>query len=240
MKIEILGAGTGLCPELGNVSCLIWNADESQALLLDCGSTVYTILREMEFSQGRDIISKIDRIFISHGHSDHLGSLDMLLSYRALILGLKTQIGGISLDVYFDEICHLDYLALVDPEPIEDLELTITQHIPGMFSLGCLFESKVLYSGDSGLSLLRSNLALQAKLIIHEVSLKGVPLVKEGDSSGFMVHVGFDELVKTSTPKIRAKTWLTHYGTPEIEELENKAKEYGFAGLLKKGQILEI
>lgn len=31
MKIEVLGVGTGLCSELGNVSLLVWNDTRSKA-----------------------------------------------------------------------------------------------------------------------------------------------------------------------------------------------------------------
>lgn len=238
MKIEILGVGTGLCPELGNVSLLVWNDIQSSAILLDCGCTVYPLLRKMEILGKRDIISKIDKIFISHGHSDHIGSLDMLLSYRALILKKKTAVAGMDLRLFFNEICHLDYASLIEMSEIAELNLVKTDHVPWMPSYGCLLSDKLFYSGDSGKSLLLSKEAVRAEVIIHEVALQTIYGEKEAEP--FAIHVGIDDLCSHSIPETRAKTWLAHYAPQEAEELENKALEYGFAGLLKPGQFLTL
>lgn len=56
MKIEILGTGGGNTPEYGNTSFLIWNNDESEAVLMDCGYTVYPRLKELERNTNREII----------------------------------------------------------------------------------------------------------------------------------------------------------------------------------------
>lgn len=238
MKIEILGVGTGLCPELGNVALLVWNDTLGSATLLDCGCTVYPLLRKMETLGNREIISKIDKIFISHGHSDHIGSLDMLLAYRTLILKKKTAVAGISLQLFLEEICHMEYASLIETNEISELKLVKTEHILRMPSYGCLLADKLFYSGDSGKSLLLKEEAFKAEIIIHEVTLKTI--YDETGTEPFAVHVGIDDLYRHSAPETRTKTWLAHYAPHETEELESKALEYGFAGLLKPGQILSI
>lgn len=241
MKIEVLGVGTGLCPELGNVSLLVWDDKQSRATLLDCGCTVYPNLRRMEVSGQRDILSKIDEIFISHGHSDHLGSLDMLLSYRTIFSHKKTKVAGMDVRDFLKEICHMDYELLIEDNPVCGLELLPTSHIRGMLSYGCLLNDKLFYSGDSGKSLLLTAEARKAELLVHEVSLETLyDLTNRNQSEPFAVHVGIDDLYQNSTPETRAKTWLAHYAPQEIEQLRAKAEEYGFAGLLEPGQIFDL
>lgn len=239
MKVEILGVGTGLCPELGNVSFLVWDDNEMRAILFECGSTVYPKLRNMELLSGRKIIGKIVGIFISHGHSDHIGSLDMLLSYRRLILGQKTVLGGAGLDDYF-QLCALDRTLFEEVSGENAFKLFQTEHYPNMESWGCLWNDDIFYSGDSGRSLLLTSGAKRAKLIIHEVSPDTIFYRKDDVVTDLQVHVGIEELYKNSTQEVRAKTWLTHYAPQEKEALLVMAEAYGFAGLLEPCQIINF
>lgn len=241
MKVEVLGVGTGLCPEFGNVSLLVWNSEQSKATLLDCGCTVYPSLRRMEKSCQREILSKIDEVFISHGHSDHLGSLDMVLAYRTIVLHQKTKVAGMDIRMFLQEICHMDHRLLIDESPICGLDLVKTSHVRGMLSYGCLVNDKLFYSGDSGKSLLLTAEAQKAELLIHEVSLETVyDLTNDNQNEPFAVHVGIDDLYQNSAPETRARTWLAHYAPQEAESLRAKAEAYGFAGLLEPGQIFDL
>lgn len=71
MKLEILGAGNGFETNLGCSSFLQRNNDESSATLYDCGWSIFAELRRLEIEEKRDIIPKIDMIYISHLHEDH-------------------------------------------------------------------------------------------------------------------------------------------------------------------------
>lgn len=239
MKIEILGVGTGLCPELGNVSFLVWDDTESRAVLFECGSTVYPSLRKMEVCGGRNIMAKIVAVFVSHGHSDHIGSLDMLLSYRRIVLGQKTVLAGLEPDDFF-KLCALDKELFVTKNHTDTFRLYRTEHFPAMDSWACLWNEVILYSGDSGRSMLRTSAAEKAKLIIHEVTLKTIKYRDSCGETDFCVHAGIDDLYQNSTAEIRAKTWLTHYAPQEKDELQLQTKEYGFAGLLEPGQIINF
>lgn len=224
MKIEILGVGAGFSPELGNSSFLIWNENETSAVLMDCGSLVFAKLRELEMKQNRDIISKIDTIFVSHTHMDHCGSLGTLMQYQKWVCQKHAKLAGVSTR----SLLKATLLEKTDEYPIV-LDNTIKK-IPTIHGTGSAvggYFNGVLYSGDSAKSLLFTLQAKQAHMIIHEVSIK---------TDG--AHIGIVELARAPA-EIRAKTWLTHYTSLTQEPLKIKAATYGFAGLLKQGQILQ-
>ncbi|MBN1325228.1 MAG: hypothetical protein JW974_03350, partial [Alphaproteobacteria bacterium] len=87
----------------------------------------------------------------------------------------------------------------------------------------------IMYSGDTYNSLLDTDEAKNVKLIIHDATLKDGP-----------THTCFDKLI--SAPKnIKAKTWLIHNSQNHLNnDFEQIAKENGFAGILKRGQIIEL
>lgn len=91
-----------------------------------------------------------------------------------------------------------------------------------------LIADAILYSGDTNESLLHSEYAANAKIIIHEATL-----------STPAVHTTL-ELLNTAPADIKAKTWLTHIPTHERSELTRLAAEYGFAGVCVNGQEIEI
>lgn len=224
MKLEILGVGSGFSPELGNSSFLIWNNDETSAVLMDCGSLIFGKLREMEMKQHRNIISKIDTIFISHTHMDHCGSLGTLMQYHKWVCQKHAKLAGVSVRSLLDATL----MENTNAYPInvnKEIEIISTRH--GKGAAVAAFYNGILYSGDSAKSLLNTPQAQKAHTIIHEVS------TVSNDA-----HIGVEDLAEAPS-EIRAKTWLTHYTSSAYEPLKIKAAAYGFAGLLKQGQILQ-
>ncbi len=223
MKIEILGVGNGFSPELGNTSFLIWNDDNTSAVLMDCGGLVFGKIRELEITQNRDILSKIDTVFISHTHGDHAGSLPTLLQWLHWQCGKMPKVAGVPLRPLLDATL----LESADGYPLvtdDRFEIIPTIHGTGP-AVGTHFNG-VLYSGDSAHNLLNHPLAEQSHTIIHEVA----PATNGA-------HIGIDDLAQAPS-HIRAKTWLTHYGSATREPLKIKAAKCGFAGLLYQGQVL--
>ena len=76
--------------------------------------------------------------------------------------------------------------------------------------------------------MLDTDVARRAKIIIHETR-----------SKFSTSHPSIDDLA-VAPKEIRAKTYLTHYCLWELEVLEQKAKELGFAGVLKRGMVVEF
>lgn len=229
MEVRVLGSGSGLDASLGNTSFVLSHQGEN--ILVDCGYTVFPKLLDL------GIQDSIDTVFISHLHSDHVGSLCALLEYNCFAKGKKTRLCGVDLKPYVDLTNLTLWDACVNGAQVSGVELIETKHIPGASSVGALFFDKVFYSGDTGYSLLGSELANRAELIIHEAYLKDMPLSGKSDA---YIHVGIETLAKSASAEVRAKTWITHYSKPSSEQLENMCKDLGFAGLAKPGQIFNL
>lgn len=121
MKITFLGTGAGKPTPLRNVSAvaLTLNALKQTHWLIDCGeATQHQILKSTIK------ISRIDRIFITHLHGDHLFGLPGLLSSRAM-LSIKrkmTVYGPVGIKSYLESV--LDISAGYLDYPLDVVEIT--------------------------------------------------------------------------------------------------------------------
>ena len=106
MRIQVLGVGGAFSPEIGNSSIIIW--DNNSGFLIDCGYNIYPILKQ------KSLISKIKKVFITHRHGDHIGSLDTFLYHKRFILNQKVT--------FFDLSQHMEYLKMIDPAFEKDAE----------------------------------------------------------------------------------------------------------------------
>lgn len=219
-----MGSGADI-GERGYVSFIIWNDDESDGILFECGTTAFSEIRKIERATGRDIISKIGTVAISHLHEDHAGSLGMMFVWRARNFG-KTRVAGVDLHDYFKLIGNPydKWISGID-ERVKRIPVSHTG-APQEFSLSY---GGVFYSGDTNKGLLGLPEAKSAKVILHEASIMTGP-----------AHTFIDDLAASGDAETRAKTWLVHCMDGDLDELAKRAKELGFAGMLQKGQILEF
>ncbi len=229
MIIEVVGVGCAFAADLGNASVLVWDDFWRSAVLFDCGYNVFPDLRKKELKEKRDIISKIDSVFVSHLHDDHCGSLGTLLEYRFWALNKNTKITSI---VPFSEIFkgRMDNFNASKIYAGEDKRITVipTVHAKNFPAAGAYFDG-VLFSGDTAVSMLGSEYAKQSKIIIHEIGLQQN-----------QVHVGIGKLIASASKEILAKTYGIHYSNQERERLFKIMEESGFAGLLWQNQIIKI
>lgn len=226
MKIQVLGTGGCFSPEIGNSSIIIWDKS-TKGFLIDCGYAVYQTLKEKNF------LDKIDKVFITHRHGDHIGSLDSFLFHKRYVLQQKVKFYGVT--------DHLEYLKCIDPSFEKDfdeyfeedkdfpkIQIIPVKHSPGVPS-NAFYNFGVLYSGDTSESLLDSAEAREAKVIFHEVSF----------NDAVTVHTQFKDLAR-APDDIKKKTWLYHYNTGEDQKYLSKVTQHGFKGFLKPGQIIEF
>ena len=224
MKLQVLGVGNCFSPELGNSSIVLW--DKSKGFLIDCGFTVYPILKE------KKLINKIDKVFITHRHGDHIGSLDAFLFHKRYLNKEKVKFYGVQ--------DHLSYLKAIDPSFEKDfdeyfisetenpIQVISTKHVEGV-PTNAFFNLGLLYSGDTSESLLDSVEARDAKLILHEVSFN------EANNA----HTPFNILARASDA-VKKKTILYHYSLGEDAQYASKVAQHGFRGFLKQGQFIEF
>ncbi len=222
MKVEILGSGSAFAADTTNSSLLLW-LHEDNAVLLDCGYNVFPEILKKGYAE------KINTILLSHTHQDHCGSAVTLLEYRYHILKQKTFIGGISWEKLL-KLCEGDdasEMALPADKALK-IETMDVPHAKGMECKAILVEDTLFYSGDSAISVLDTEAAKRAKVIVHDARL-----------AGNANHVSVAELGKAMLD-IRAKTYLTHYLPKEYGELEEKARRLSFAGVAKPGLVIDI
>ncbi|MDR1476931.1 MAG: MBL fold metallo-hydrolase [Rickettsiales bacterium] len=227
MRIEILGTGGGNTPELGNSSFLVWNDDMTEAVLMDCGYMTYPRLKELENRTGRkrDVIKAIKTVAISHLHSDHAGSLGALIAHCRYLIKTKIRVAGVDLS---------EYLKLTDSRASEcvtgiDGRIKAIPTTHDLMPSCALYFDGLLYSGDSDKPLLALPEAKEAKVIIHEGRMDDIPS-----------HTNIEDLAKSATAEIRAKTWIIHFSTNMAEAISARAKRLGFAGVCCQGQIIEV
>ena len=173
LEIHSIGYGNSFSTGEGNSSFFIVDSKSKKTLLLDCGSLVYKSLREKELS------NKIDWIFITHTHEDHIGSLSTLIYENFFIHNRKLKIvcnSNIFYDVnnYLKRVCHHkdeqyeicvpNTSLLFEEEFIKDFPsfnlntfITTGKHFPDLPSSGLSLKLKdidfeVVFSGDLGVS----------------------------------------------------------------------------------------
>lgn len=224
MKIQVLGVGGCFSPEIGNSSIVLWDKG-TKGFLIDCGYGVYPILKE------KNLIGRIDKVFITHRHGDHIGSLDSFLFHKRYINKQKVKFYGVQ--------DHMAYLKSIDPsfekdfdEYFENDDKNPIQIIPVKHSEGvptnAFYNFGLLYSGDTSESLLDSPEAREARVILHEVTF----------NESVNVHTQFNVLAR-APDDIKRKTWLYHYNQGDDVQYMSKVLQHGFKGFLKQGQTIE-
>ena len=222
MKLEIIGADSAFN---GLNTSFFFRDDANRGVLVDCGFTVFPELIR------RDMAKDVDVVLISHMHADHTGSLCTLGVWMRTRQGRKIIVGG-GMDIgelfRVQGVLPDDFIALPADDAL-NVKTIKTGHIPAYGYNNALFiADRILYSGDTNESVLDTEYARTAQIIIHETAL-----------STPAVHTAL-ELLNQAAPDIKAKTWLTHIPTSERPEIERLAAEMGFAGVCQNGQMIQV
>jgi len=221
MKIKILGSDGAF---EGLNTSFFFHDDAGRGVLVDCGFTVFPELTR------RGMVNDVDIVLISHLHADHTGSLCTFAAYSRIVQKRKLIVGGADVTGLFREqgVLPDDFIPL-PPDDSLGLKMIRTGHIPEYGYNNALFiAGKILYSGDTNQSVLDTDDARAAKIIIHETTL-----------SSPVAHTTLDKL-NAAAPEIKAKTWLTHIPAAERAEIERLAPQMGFAGVCYNGQEIEV
>ena len=160
MELTFLGRGAGFNPTEGSTSAYF--IDKGEMFLIDCGESVFGTLLERKIL---DNVSALN-VFITHTHSDHVGSLGSLLLYAKTIKKITPRvifgknmghlpsirallgIFGLPEDMY----CFTDVSAFDGNYSLFDKVCYVkTSHCDELETCGILFETGqglVFYSGD--------------------------------------------------------------------------------------------
>jgi ribonuclease BN (tRNA processing enzyme) len=156
MKFTFLGTGGAFDVAYGNSAAIV--EFKGHSILLDCGFTVYPVLRQHQLT------SRVQYILLTHLHNDHTGSLaNVLLHCHYFNTDCRPTILYPD-DDFRDELYEFLRLQLQKPEKYADFiplsELpgimaldTYGQHAERLQTYAFIFEEggeRVVYSGDLG------------------------------------------------------------------------------------------
>lgn len=155
-SLQFFGTGGGFDPAYGNSAALVHH--QGQALLLDCGFTVYPELAR------RGLTGEFSGILLTHLHCDHSGSLAMALQHRAYLKTGAPPTIWYANDAQRDDLIKLLTVQAKDPfkyatfKPLAELPGvraldTFGRHSAGYQTFAYAFEdptdnTRLAYSGD--------------------------------------------------------------------------------------------
>lgn len=214
--LKFLGNGAAFNSNALNTSAYV--IEDDVLILIDCGESICNRLLKLK------LLEKVNKIyvFITHLHSDHIGSLEALIYYNEVFLKKDFQI-------FYPKKSRLKKLLTLTgvdfPFEIYDVPSSIgnftvdcvpQKHIYG--SYGYFFYGKnysFFYSGDTSEVNSRAVAELEAGKIdrvYHEVTL-----------TGSKIHTHIGKLEKSFKPELRNKVYLMHFNDEEtIEECKSK------------------
>lgn len=233
-KLKFLGTGSCFNTSLYNTSAYAVIKDNSikTMILFDCGETVFARLKEL------NLLNDINEIFIyiTHTHSDHIGSLPSLIFYLNIALNIKPTICFPTEDVKnFLKLSNVDdnlYKYKILHDNNKNLYVIKQKHSKLFNVFGYLIKienSWIYYSGDSKEINLDVMCAFNHKLHIANSKISDKITISEfyQDVTRFYndAHINIRDLAKLIRKEDRIKITCMHFDDEETIKL---AKSYGF------------
>ena len=229
MELKFLGKGAAFYPVLGNTSAYF--IYDKNLFLIDCGESIFKKVYE------KDLFSEIDNIyvFITHTHSDHIGSLSSLILYCSHKFDIKTKIVIPKENKYLDSIKNiLDSMGVdkSDYEFINDVDLdnkydvfdniryVETTHCDDITSYSIIFEKDnrvIYYSGDT------NELDTVKSIINGDKNI--IKIYIETCSERLDSHIYYEDLLEVIPKNLRDRVYCMHLDTLDIVD---KLEENGF------------
>lgn len=223
--LKFLGVGSCFNTDMGNTSAYYIEGDN--LTLFDCGEMTFEAIKK------RDLLKDINsvNIFITHLHSDHVGSLPSFIFYLNFLKGIKPTIWFPNNDIIKwlrlgnvpDKLYN--YMLAIDSE--EFLYVVKQKHTIAQSAYGYVMKIQdkwIYYSGDA------NTFALSCKQIDNGILWKDKNIVishiyHEVTMYINDAHVNIFELVEMFPRFMRENITLMHF---DDEETVKIAKEIGF------------
>lgn len=219
--LHFIGVGSAFNPKDGNTSAYFTR--DRRLYLIDCGSLVFKELIDLvDFNQ----INQVE-IFISHSHSDHIGSLGTLISYlyHKHKLGSTIYHGGLEIKKYLDLVgVSSDYYQKFKVQSIELAELSFewipTKHSERLASYGLLIQFdqlKIYYSADAA----KIPKKIYDDFMNDEIDYLYQDVTTEPDNDS---HLNLQELAKLIPSEMRERVFAMHLE----EDSKDTIRDFGF------------
>jgi len=233
MKLIVLGSGTCV-PSAQRCSPGYYLETEDTTILIDCGSGV---LRQLD-SAGKDF-SKLDAVFITHAHPDHIADLLPLVHALLAAPGLTIrkpipvfgppEVGAFIGTCIFSLMRRIKTLPIVfheagDKIDIRDIAVSSSRTVHSENSFAYRFEQgerSVVITGDSDYDRGLVEFSMRATLLVADCSFPD-----EEKVAGHMVPRECGLLAKESGVRtlILSHIYPSHY--PETERLKECREVY--------------
>jgi Cft2 family RNA processing exonuclease len=154
-----LGSGSAFNSEKQN-TCVLFPFDDGELLMFDCGETVFA---KLNMNDSLSVYDKI-HVFITHNHSDHVGSLASLVYWcyynkvEIHVYGHESVFDLLRLNGVYDR-CFQKHVydkdeiySPVSSEPSLRIKPILTEHVPSLVCFGLGVKSdhvNFYYSGDA-------------------------------------------------------------------------------------------
>ncbi len=223
--LKFLGVGSCFNTKLGNTSA--YYIEDDKLTLFDCGESIFERIVNKDLLKG---IKQVD-IYITHLHSDHVGSLPSLIFYLHFIKGIKPtiwfpnedivkwlELGNVPEELY-------DYMTAFDNKKY--LYVVKQKHTIVKSAFGYVIKLNdkwIYYSGDTSYF----NLSLKrAPNGFYWVDKDIIISFIYHDVTRYMndAHANIHPLIKMFPEAVRKNVTLMHF---DDEETIKIAKDYGF------------
>lgn len=222
MNLSFIGRGSAFNTIEGNNNAFYLN-DKGQMLLIDCGETTFTRLKE------KGILNEVKELFvaITHTHSDHVGSLSSLILYLFFALNKRPNLILTGDETYNRTLKDLIKIMGLSDDNInfittnefakemvefKTFEFVESGHVDNFKTFG------IVYTTDNGITYYSSDTnsteCLETYLnnkyldkIYIDISIRE----QEGNS-----HLSFDTLLKVVPKEKRNKVYTMHFDSAEL------------------------
>ena len=231
MELKFLGKGGSDNQLQGNTSAYF--IENRCLFLIDCGENIFErILR-------KQLLNDVDKvfIFITHTHSDHVGSLGSLIFHCYFLKKIELNIVLSSNLLHYNDVKELlriygareDWYRIIEPTSLNNqfnsfnkMEYMSTKHVEQIPCYGLLFETNngiVYYSGDT------KEINNIKELIISGKKIDKIYIDCTTTNTENNVHYYIGKANEEIDDSIKNKVYCMHFNKPECIDI---AKNYGF------------
>ena len=216
MELLFLGRGSAFNTSEGNNSAYF--IDKNELFLIDCGESIFEKIIERKLLDGVSCVN----VFITHTHSDHIGSIGSLIMYCYYVIHKSINIIISKDSLYKDDLINLirifgctnDMYSVVYEDEFDNkyslfnsIKYMKTNHVSQIPSYGILFNTDngiVYYSGDT------SDLDNIIDLINSGVVIDKIYVDTTSSDVANNVHVYIGNLYELIPIDLRDKVYCMH------------------------------
>lgn len=231
MKLLFLGKGGSNNQLQGNTSAYF--IEDKSLFLIDCGENIFERILKQELLNGIDDVY----LFITHTHSDHVGSIGSLLFHCYFVKKIKLNIVLPSNALHYNDVRELlriyganeDWYNIIEPNKLDNkynsfnsIEYMSTKHVEQLHCYGILFHTSsgiVYYSGDTK-EIDNIKELIKSGEKIDKIYIDCTTINNENN-----VHYYIGKANDEIDEAIKDRVYCMHFNTSECIEV---AKSYGF------------